>query len=347
MLSHEFIQAFAQKRNKDLNFSFLKENGELLMIAQSSGLQVEPRSLELYREFYDNILTLCDLYPAFFRFFLAIILDLEALGLEGNMGEALSDYVIKHNLYEHDTSDTRRWEIINLLARTNRIPNYKFDTREALENRARGFFQNPDRFIKFNRPLCYDLTHIIFFWTDYGRNKVEATPELVKSLMNIGLLAFLDDDFDLLSEVCLCYIFLGKPIPAIWQNACEEGLETIQIKYLTEKDIYAGTASDDYHIYFVINWLLQMSGKTGFNCSIESAVPIFKKKDAPASTLAAISNQQHTSMLAHRKPNILQPISNKPFLTLSQKAKIDTAIKSTPQASEFFQKFTAGQIVLY
>lgn len=347
MLSHDYVQTFAQTRNKDLNFSFLKENGELLMIAQSSGLKLEPRSLELYQELYDNVLTLCELYPPFFRFFLAIILDLEALGMVGDKGEVLSDYVIKHDLYEHETSDTRRWEIINLLARTERAPAYQFDTREALERRARGFFQYPDRFVKFNRPLFYDLTHIIFFWTDYGRKKVDATPELLKSLTNIGLLAFLDDDFDLLSEVCLCFIFLKEEAPKAWHEACEKGLKTLQIKYLDEANHLSGTPSDEYHIHIVINWLLQVSGKTAFADSIQSGLPIFQKTSGYTSTLAAISHKQHALMLQpQRSPVILQAI-NKPFLSPRQATIIDIAMKSTPQASEFFYKFTGGNITLH
>jgi len=213
LLSHEFIKAFAELRNEGLSFSFLKENGELLSIAASSDFKIIPKSLQIYDEFYDKVVNLVLLYPPFFRFFLAMAQDLETLGMPGKKAEVISDYVIEKDLYAYDISDTRRMEIINLLMRSGRIPNFDGDTQEALENRVHGFFNNPDRFIKFNRPLFYDLTHLIFYLTNYGTEKNDHSPALLESLTYVGLLAYLDDDPDLLSEVCLCFKFLGHQAP--------------------------------------------------------------------------------------------------------------------------------------
>jgi|GEM_PF-7088598 len=346
MLSHEMTQAFAHTRNKGLNFSFLKENGELLSIIRSSGMGLEPRSLELYSEFYENVLTLCDLYPPFFRFFLAIVLDLEALGMPGDKGDILSDYVIKRDLYEHETSDTRRWEIINLLARTGRSPNYKYDSRQALEDRARGFFHNPDRFIKFNRPLFYDLTHIVFFWTNYGELEMEAYPELLKSLTNIGLLAFLDNDFDLLAEVCLCFEFVGEKAPQSWYSACEKGRSIIQIEQHDIADFPNGPPTDEYHIYFVLNWLFQFTGKPAFTETMTSQMPVFQKVGMPNSALGALSHRLHSSILAQKEGQFFIPLNSRDILSRPQHSQLAMAAVATPQFDEFFDKFSGGKIVL-
>jgi len=346
MLSYEFISAFAQTRNKGLNFSFLKENGELLSIIRSSGMGLEPRSLELYSDFYDNVLTLCELYPPFFRFFLAIILDLEALGMPGDKGEVLSDYVLKRDLFDHETSDTRRWEIVNLLARTGRTPNYTFDTREALEDRARGFFHNPDRFIKFNRPLFYDLTHIIFFWTNYGQLKMEAYPELLKSLTNIGLLAFLDNDYDLLAEVCLCFEFVGEKAPDSFYTACSDGRYSIRVEYLETEEFPNGPPQDEYHIYLVLNWLFQFTGKPAFTEAMGSKMPVFRKREAPNSALGALSHRLHSSILSRREGQFYIPLKSRDILSRPQHMQLSMAAIATPQFDEFFDKFSGGKIVL-
>jgi len=179
LLSDECVKAFAELRNEGLSFSFLKENGELLSIAASSGLRITPQSLQIYKEFYDKVVSLVKLYPSFFRFFLAITQDLETLGMPGKQGEVLCDYVLKNHLYAFDTSDTRRMEIISLLARSGREPDLQDDTREALEKRLHCFFNNSDRFVKFNRPFFYELTHLIFYLTNYGTQKLDHSPALL------------------------------------------------------------------------------------------------------------------------------------------------------------------------
>jgi len=345
MLSHEIVKAFAKLRNEGLNFSFLKENGELLQIAATSGMKMESQSLGLYQDMYGNVLKLCELYPPFYRFFLAITLDLEALGMPGHMGEALTDYVINKNLFDYETSDTRRWEILNLLERTEREPKVRFDTRAELEKRAHGFFNTPDQYTKFNRPIFYEFTHIIFFWTNYGKTPFSPTPELLKSLTYIGLLSYLDDDFDLLAEVCMCFKFVGKVAPEPWICACEPGLNTLKIEFHDRKNISAGSIADEYHIYLVLNWFLKQFGKEAFVEKFERGVPFFTKKAPTQSALSALSQVLHKMTLLDKRTPLAPKINSSSCLSEIHHKKVGTAIASTPYGEEFFSKHTQNLIV--
>lgn len=346
MLSHDFVKAFADTRHPGLSFPYLKENGELLSIAASSNIKMAPESLDLYTDFYENILSLIDLYPPFFRFFLAIALDLEALGMPGNKGEILSDYVLKKDLYAQETSDTRRLEILNLLARTGREPDFHSDSRANLERRVQGFLNAPDRFVKFNRPFFYDLTHIIFFMTNYGKIEIDYSEALIQSLTNIGLLAFLDDDFDLLAEICLCFLFLGEEAPSIWQIACETAFNDLTISYQEPQSHSSGSIVDEYHIYFVINWLMKFSGKAAFPHKLKSGIPVFSKPQTNTSALASLSHKLHPLMLSKTKKQIVPPLNVKSFLCERQNKQIELALVSSPFAPEFFRKHTHGHVSL-
>jgi len=81
-------------------------------------MRLSDQSLGFYAKFYEKIPIYLDLYPAFFRFFYAISLDLEALGLSGWISTLLKDYVLKHELHICETSDVRRMEVRNLLHRS-------------------------------------------------------------------------------------------------------------------------------------------------------------------------------------------------------------------------------------
>ena len=114
-LSYDLVRAFANGRNNKVDFSFLKENGELLCIARSQGFLMEPRAQEFYQGFYSQAQSLLELYPQYYRFILGLVLDLEDLGLSGNVGRQICEQVRSDNLLAYDTSDIRRLEAIHLL----------------------------------------------------------------------------------------------------------------------------------------------------------------------------------------------------------------------------------------
>ena len=335
------VKAFAVSRHSGISFSFLKENGELLAIANSSGLTLSSSSLELYAEIYEKIDKLCHLYPPFYRFFMAIALDLEDLGMPGKKGAELLDYVVKHQFYSADTSDTRRMEIINLLARRGREPNFVIDSKEALLNRVVNFFKQPERFIKFNRTLFYDFTHLMFYITDYGNLPFTHSPEIFEALNHIGMLAYLDNDIDLLAEVCLCYGFLKRPAPEIWINACAGGLRNIDISYINREQVIGAPVDDDYHIYFVNSWLMLSLGKEAFQEDYNNSVPVFTHQKENKSTLSKIFQVLH--------PIIMEDMPKRPmkafeFLSVEDNIQLQTALASSPNSENFFHKLTNGHI---
>ncbi len=340
----ECVRAFAAKRSEGLSLSFLKENGELLSIALSSGMTINDASLALYHELYEKIDKLCELYPPFFRFFLGITLDLEDLGMPGNQGEKLIEFVLKNDLYAYDVSDTRRMEIINLLERRGRAPNYETDPKKQLFNRMIGFMERPERFIKFNRPLFYDLTHLIFFGTNFGNQKIPHSEKIFESLNHIGMLAYLDDDEDLLSEVCLCFIFLGRKAPQIWIDASRRGLEMIDIQFPIGPKNSADISGDDYHIYLVTSWLQAVSGRDIFQEKFENATPKFVQKKTKNSTLSKIFQTLHPMVLESGKGQINQIVNVSTILSTEDSRHLENAFSAFPESHDFLEKLTNGRI---
>ena len=337
-LPFDCVRAFASNRNKGLNISFLKENGELLSIALNSGLSLSSDSLALYEELYSKIDKFCELYPPFFRFFLAITLDLEDLGMHGRKGEALIDFVLKNDLYAYDTSDTRRMEIINLLSRRGRVPSYETDDRASLDKRVAGFLERPDRFLKFNRPLFYEFTHLIFYATNFGKEAHGFGEEIFVSLTHIGMLAYLDSDYDLLSEVCLCFSFLGHQAPKIWIEYCRTGRDSIDIRFQKENN----STTDDYHIYLVISWLMAQHGIEAFSETYQNSVPIFTQKKNKKSTLSKIFQTLHPMVLGSSSVNVERAINISAILTAEDTVRLKTALSISPKNDDFLDKITNG-----
>ena len=102
------LGSFARKRHNSLNFPFLKENGELLMIVKTSGYQVDAANLAAYHTFYQRAKKFCEFFPQYYRFILSITIDLEDLGMLGNVAEELCDLALKQKCFQFETSDLRR-----------------------------------------------------------------------------------------------------------------------------------------------------------------------------------------------------------------------------------------------
>lgn len=346
-ISLDCVKTFAVSRHGKISFSFLKENGELLAIANSIGLALPDNALELYEELYEKIDKLCYLYPPFYRFFMAIALDLEDLGMPGRKGEELLDYVVKHNFYTADTSDTRRMEIINLLARRDRLPNFGMDSQESLFERVIAFLEQTERFIKFNRPLFYDVTHLVFYITNYGINPIPQSDKILQSLNHIGMLAYLDNDIDLLSEVCICYAFLKHPVPELWFKASQTGLRNIDVSYIDPEDVRSSPPADDYHIYFVNSWLMGLSGKEALHESYKNiGVPIFTYHKNVKSTLSKIFQVLHPIILEQSSAKPPRPLKALEFLSVEDTIHLQTALSSSASGDKFLYELTNGHISL-
>ena len=340
-LTAETVRAFASDRNGKLSLAFLKENGELLSIAANSGMLLEPAALEFYKPFYENALNTAEFFPQFVRFILGIVLDLEDLGYQGDVGEKICDFVIEQRFLDYETSDTRRLETLTLLARRKTPGTTEQAYQTHLFASIDKFISNPDFFVKFNKPLFYELTHYIFFLTKYGEVEFPLQNSPIKSLTYMGILAFLDDDEDLLAEVCVCFKFLGKEPPTIWEQYIEKSLKEITISYDTSVQSALNRATDDYHVYLMLNWYLALQKGNVFTEYFGGKTPYFTIPQRGASVLSVLSDALYETQVSGRMSpqECMGTLVN---LSTEHKIQIGQALSSTPLAAELLSKYSSG-----
>ena len=340
-LSTGTVRAFASQRNNELSLAYLKENGELLTIAASSGLLLEPAAFAYYRSFYDNALQTCKFFPQYFRFILAIVLNLEDLGYEGNTGTKICDYVARQGFLDYDTSDIRRFEILTLLARRREDGPIEREYRQYLTGSVDKFISRPDHFIKFNRPLFYDLTHFIFFLTKYGQTESPLKNSPLECLTNVGILALLDDDVDLLAEICVCFRFLGEKPPPFWLTYVEDALSKVIITYDNSVTSALNSATDDYHPYIIMNWLLALRQQPTFTERFKGRTPYFLMPEREAGVLSILSDALYKTQIAK---TMSDKECTKTLMELSpdNKALLSGALASTPQTTILLSKYSQG-----
>ncbi len=255
------ISSFAQYRRFGDDVFWLKENAELLNILECTGLRLEEQALAPHQGLYDNVEKRLGFFPQYYRFLLSICLDLEDLGLTGGKAEAMVDWVAKQGLAEAELSDLQRLEARRLMARRGIDP-LPHDT--GLEDRARRFVERSATFAMPNKKAAYELTHIVFYLSEYGRRDPDLSPSAIKSLEFAGLLAYLDQNADLLAEICVSLRYAGETPSEIWENWLERECH----RFSVQTGSHASTA-DDYHDYFVCNWLMAASGRDAFSKQTE------------------------------------------------------------------------------
>lgn len=250
------IHCFAAERRFGEDVFWLKENAELLSILEASGQSLSMDALQPLEGFYEHVLDRMAFFPQYYRFLLSITLDLEDLGMPGNKGEALVNWAADRALAEAELSDLQRAEARRLMLRRGRDP-LAWD--HGLTERLHRFINRSDTFALPNKKAAYELTHIVFYLSEYGRKDPHLDSAALRSLNFAGTLAYLDQNPDLLAEICLALRYAGAPPPVLW----EEWI-------LGEADRFAMTEGahaqvhDNYHEYFVCNWLKATLSQDGF-----------------------------------------------------------------------------------
>lgn len=338
-LSYDTVEAFAANRNPTLSFPFLKENGELLSLAANSGFLLEPRALDLYADVYENALKIVQTYPQYYRFILAIAQDLEALGIEGNMGSRVADFVTSQHFVEFDTSDCRRLEALFLLSQTTQLTSDQIDIQSrTLENVDR-FISRPGLFTKFNKPLFYELTHFVFFLTDYGRKASPLTHGFKACLMHMGVLSLLDNDADLLAEVCLCLSFIKADIPAYWKAFLEQSYTDMKITFSGTVASALNPSVDEYHLYFVLNWYRAHHGKSVFDTKFNARTPSFSCTATSPSVLSKLSEYLHGHIFS-KTPSHVSYQDFEGRLNETEQAHWLSSLQSTEGSRQTLEGFT-------
>ncbi len=250
------VGCFAQHRRFGDDVFWLKENAELLNILESSSEELDDHALEFHQNFYDQIESRMGFFPQYYRFLLSICLDLEDLGMPGSKGEALAQWIAREEFVDTELSDLQRFEARRLMQRRGVEP---LPDDAGLEDRVRSFMDRSDTFTMPNKKAAYELTHIVFYLSEYGRRDPELSTAAVTSLEFAGLLAYLEQNADLLAEVCVALRFGGQTPSPIWEDWLQR--ETHRFVINSGPQV---SAQDDYHDFFVCNWLMAVSGQDAF-----------------------------------------------------------------------------------
>ena len=250
------LSSFAEHRRHGDDVFWLKENAEILNILECTGTRPGDAALDAYAEFYHTVEKRLRFFPQYYRFFLSITLDLEDLGLSGDQGERLVAWAHAQDLPRAELSDLQRMEAHRLMARRNVTPK---GNDPALEDRARYFMARSDTFALPNKKAAYELTHLVFYLSEYGRRDPRLDADAKRSLHFAGLLAFIEQNADLLSEICIAMRFAGEGPPALWTDWLKR-----ETALFTVTDGPTVSVQDDYHEFLVCNWHQALVGDSAF-----------------------------------------------------------------------------------
>lgn len=249
------LTSFAQHRRQEGDVFWLKENAELLSILATSGRQVPQAALEVYQAFYDGIDLRLAFFPQYYRFFMSIALSLEALGMQGRKSSIMAHWLQSEGWIDAEISDLQRAETRYLMMRAGCADQ---STDAGLNDRLRRFISRSATFAIPNRRAAYELVHIVFYLSNYGQTAPDLPMAALRSLSNAGTLAFLEQNLDLLAEVCLAMHYANLPIPEGWMAWLRQDAARIKV-------MSGAQGEDDYHTYFVCHWLFATLGLPNFD----------------------------------------------------------------------------------
>lgn len=324
------IACFAQHRRFGDDVFWLKENAELLNILECTGLELTEDALTPHEGFYAQVEKRLGFFPQYYRFLLSICLDLEDLGMDGNKGEALAHWVAREGLADAELSDLQRAEARRLMMRRGIDP-LPDDT--GLEHRLRCFIDRSETFAMPNKKAAYELTHIVFYLSEYGRRDPSLSPAAITSLEFAGLLAFLDQNADLLAEICVALRFAGVQPSEVWENWLTRETHMFSV----ETGAQVNTA-DNYHDYFVCNWLMAVSGQPAFEKPTEFDRMAFYQATPVAGALREMSEcmfrleDQRCNDWSVMRPHVEEALSEFGHGILND----------AQQSSDKFEEFFAG-----
>lgn len=312
---------------------WLKENAEFLGLLRSTGLTLSQRDLDLYVPFYLGVKERIAFFPQYYRFFLSITSDLEALGLDvpevTDCADQLCRFVLDENLVRSEMSDLQRAEARMLLQRNG----YENDPDSTLTDRLLDFASHSITFGVPNRKAAYELTHIVFYLTHYGARTVDVPQDVTTSLLYAGLIAFLEENADLLSEICLAINYLGGEVPARWSAWLKRVLSGFRIEETTPGQ------SDAYHCFVMCQWYARASGSP---LSLPQSYPARGGFISPVQPMGAL--REVSSVLCNLSGNRVEDwntIKSRVMSGLSSEvsAHLCNVSTSTPQFNEFFRIF--------
>ncbi|MBZ8119248.1 hypothetical protein KUD11_11395 [Roseovarius sp. LXJ103] len=325
------LSTFAHARRSKDDVFWLKENAEMLNILQSTGQKLGREALSTFDAFYDQIETRVEFFPQYYRFLLSICLDLEDLGMPGSKGAALTAWAAEQRLAEAELSDLQRAEARRLCARrgVEALPQ-----DHALEARLRQFAGRAETFALPNKKAAYELTHIVFYLSEYGTHDPQICAAIHQSLLFAGTLAFLDYNADLLAEICIALCFARKAPPPPWELWLTQQLNCFRLSSRNNAGL-----QDDYHEYLMLNWFLDQSGHDGFAAQVPLGRVTFSRVRPQIGPLRELSETMY-AMGAHRSDDwevMREAVSNR--VSDQTQAALMAAEASTAEFGAFFAGF--------
>jgi hypothetical protein len=245
------IDLFALHRHDTGDARWLKENAEVLRLLVATGQDAPAAVLDRV-----HAATARDLpgrlmfFPQYYRFFLSIALDLAALGLPLDAARLVAR-ALDDGLAEAELSDLQRAEARLFAERAG----LAHDPDPGLTDRLLRFGARSSTFALPNKKAAYELTHIVFYLSHYGQRSFAGAGALRESLEFAGLVAWLEQNTDLLAEICMALRFCGATPPPGWEDGVATDLAAFRI---APQDGAAGT--DDYHPWLMAAWSVAVTG---------------------------------------------------------------------------------------
>lgn len=324
------IASFAQHRRFGDDVFWLKENAELLNILECTGARLEDQALAPHEGFYAQVEKRLGFFPQYYRFLLSICLDLEDLGMPGTKSEALAQWVAREGLADAELSDLQRFEARRLMLRRGFDP---LPDDAGLENRLRNFIDRSETFAMPNKKAAYELTHIVFYLSEYGRHDPQLSSAAITSLEFSGLLAYLDQNADLLAEICVALRYAGAQPSEIWESWLER--ETHRFAVTTGPQV---STADNYHDYFVCNWLMAVSGRDAFVKDTEFDRMAFHRAEPYAGPLREMSECMfHMEDARSGDWSVMRPVVEDALTEIGY-----DILKEAQQSTNKFDDFFAG-----
>ncbi|WP_299612336.1 hypothetical protein [uncultured Tateyamaria sp.] len=325
------IDLFATQRRIQDDVFWLKENAELLSILECTGTRVSEAALAPHFGFYEGLSDRLQFFPQYYRFLLSIGLDLEDLGMAGGQMEALCQRVARQGLPDAELSDLQRAEARRLLTRRG-VQCSTVDT--GLDARLRAFIGRSDTFALPNKKAAYELTHIVFYLSEYGRCDPHLDDRALRSLEYAGILAHLDQNIDLLAEVCVALHQSGQTPDPIWIDAVRRASSDFSI--VTEAE---GAAGDDYHEYLVSTWAVRALGFDDTSLAIPVGRATFRQNTYGAGALRGVSAALFAA--AKTRSNDWAHMCDYVFSMLDEDAAavLEATVASTAHFEAFFEVF--------
>lgn len=241
------ISSISRHRAVQEDLRWLKENAELLRCLASSGVQVSAGALQdCYGDFAADLPQKLAFFPQYYRFFLHLACDLHALGMPGVDPDRLARLALASGMPQAELSDLQRAERDWLLTRAG-VP-VGMGAKTVRHRLAEAVF-DPRAYVLPNRKAGYELTHIAFYLSDYGRDTTAIPDGLAPCLRNVGILAWLEQNLDLLAECCIALDQIGEPVPVIWSDRLASALPAYRVRASAEVDL-----TDSYHSWLMVLW---------------------------------------------------------------------------------------------